>query len=108
MGEKTLTRPPLAFGRHNAVVQAGLKTDLGDKYPASRIDEHVARASHVGPDVDQLPLGRETLNAAVLAIGDHHHSLAIDRDAVRHVRNWPGPSPGSPHEASSRPSAVKR
>ena len=71
-----------------------------------RVDRHLAGPGHVGPLGEKLAVGREELQAAVLAIGDIHRPGAIDRDAVRHVK-LPGPAPGSPHERSSRPSARK-
>ena len=42
--------------------------------------------------VEELAVGREELNAAVLAIGDVHGAVGVDGDAVRHVK-LPRPAP---------------
>src|SRR5262245_41389164 len=65
---------------------AGVEAQLGDVYVLIAADEDLARTGDVGPLGEELPLWREQLHAAVLAIGDVDGALPVHRDAVRQVK----------------------
>src|SRR5262249_43018371 len=49
------------------------------------INEDLHRPGHIGPFGEELSLGREQLNAAILAIRHKHPAGAVQRDAMRQI-----------------------
>src|SRR5262249_42735885 len=77
--------PNRGTGRRLPGKQSRAPADLGHEHAVMTVDDNLHWPGHVGPRRQKLAVGREDLNAAILAVRHEYPSGTVQGDAMRQI-----------------------